>query len=51
MQWGVMPPLTRWLDPWLQAQGAEEPRAWRYATAAMVLVLLILTALFRLVTG
>lgn len=51
LQWAVMPLLTKWLDPWLRTRVPTEPKAWRYATAGILLVLGGLTFLFRQVTG
>jgi antibiotic biosynthesis monooxygenase (ABM) superfamily enzyme len=47
LQWGVMPLLTKWLDPWLRGDRS----AWRWTPVLILVALGVLTALFRLVTG
>lgn len=48
LQWGVMPLLTRWLDPWLTS--GNENR-WASAPAVILASLIGLAIGFRLITG
>ena len=51
LQWVVMPRLTKWLGPWLRADGAAKG-AVRAATPGLILLLLATLAIvFRQVTG
>src|SRR6185437_1006390 len=51
LQWGVMPVLTRLLNPWLQANDAARPRITLGGLAGVLLALAAMTAAFRLITG
>ena len=50
LQWVVMPSLTKWLGPWLRADGAGKV-AVRFSPGLILLTLVMLAIAFRQVTG
>ncbi|AGA24520.1 antibiotic biosynthesis monooxygenase [Singulisphaera acidiphila] len=51
LQWGVMPILTRVLSPWLHANGDREKVVTLGGLGLVLLMLAVLTVLFRQVMG
>jgi antibiotic biosynthesis monooxygenase (ABM) superfamily enzyme len=51
LQWGVMPVLTRLLAPWLQADTCRRTAFSMGGLVVILLILVVLSLIFRLVTG
>jgi len=51
LQWGVMPVLTRVLGPWLNANGTNKKALTFAGLLGILLLLMVLVALFRQITG
>lgn len=51
LQWGVMPVLTRLLNPWLRANDAANPRLMIGGLAVVVLSVAAIATVFRFITG